>query len=74
MENKNYAKLVDGKIQYAPRTFIENNSLIVTREIDDDFYFSRGYFKVIDVKPHYDYTTQNISILKWYIDVNTEYE
>jgi hypothetical protein len=35
MENKNYAKLVDGKIQYAPRKFIENGSLIVPREIDD---------------------------------------
>jgi hypothetical protein len=65
MENKNYAKLVDGKIQYAPRKFIENGSLIVPREIDDEFYFSRGYFKVVDIKPHYDYATQNISILKW---------
>ena len=68
MENRNYAKLVDGKIQYAPRKFIENNSLIVPREIDDGFYFSKGYFKVIDVKPHYDYEAQNISILKWNID------
>jgi hypothetical protein len=68
MENRNYAKLVDGKIQYAPRKFIENGCLIVPREIDDDFHFNKGYFKVIDVKPHYDYATQNISILKWNID------
>lgn len=68
MENRNYAKLVDGKIQYAPRKFIENGSLIVPREIDDEFHFNKGYFKVIDVKPHYDHITQNISILKWNID------
>ena len=68
MENRNYAKLIDNTIQYAPRKFIENGSLIVPREIDDEFYFSRGYFKVVDIKPHYDHATQNVSILKWNIN------
>lgn len=68
MENKNYAKLVNGNIEYAPRKFLENNNLIVPKQNDDEFYFKRGYFKVIDNKPYYDYVTQNISILKWNID------
>lgn len=68
MENKNYAKLVNGSIEYAPRKFLENNNLIVPRQIDDEFYFNRGYFKVVDNKPHYNSATQNISILKWNID------
>jgi hypothetical protein len=54
MENKNYAKLIDNKIQYAPRKFLENNNLIVPKQNDDEFYFKRGYFKVVDIKPHYD--------------------
>lgn len=68
MENKNYAKLVDGNIEYAPRNFLENNNLIVPKQNDDMFYFSRGYFKVIDNEPYYDYETQNISILKWNVN------
>ena len=68
MENKNYAKLVNNVIEYAPRKFLENNNLIVPKQTDDEFYFSKGYFKVIDNKPHYNSATQNISILKWNID------
>lgn len=68
MENKNYAKIVNGNIEYAPRKFLENNNLIVPKQTDDEFYFKRGYFKVIDNKPHYDSATQNISVLKWNID------
>lgn len=68
MENKNYAKIVNGSIEYAPRKFLENNNLIVPKQTDDEFYFKRGYFKVVDNKPHYDNATQNISILKWNVD------
>lgn len=68
MENKNYAKLIDNKIQYATRKFVENNKLIIAKIIDDEFYFSRGYYKVVDIIPHYDSSKQSIQILKWNID------
>ena len=68
MENKNYAKLVNNIIEYSPRKFIENNTIIVPRINDDDFYFARGYFKVIDQKPSYDSNTQIISFNKWELD------
>ena len=68
MENKNYAKLIDNKIQYATRKFIENNKLIIAKTIDDEFYFSRGYYRVVDIIPYYDSSKQSIQILKWNID------
>lgn len=68
MENKNYAKLIDNKIQYATRKFVENNKLIIAKIIDDEFYFSRGYYKVVDIIPHYDLSKQSIQILKWNIN------
>jgi hypothetical protein len=60
MENKNYAKFIDNKIQYAPRKFIENNKLIIAKIIDDEFYFSRGYYRVVDIIPYYDSSKQSI--------------
>lgn len=68
MENKNYAKLIDNKIQYATRKFVENNKIIIAKTIDDEFYFSRGYYKVIDIIPYYDPSKQSIQILKWNIN------
>ena len=64
--NRQYGKLtVDGTLEYAPRSFIENDSIIVPKEDDDSFYFERGYYKVIDNKPVFDLVTQYIEILKW---------
>lgn len=67
--NRQYGKLtVDGTLEYAPRSFIENDSIIVPKENDDSFYFERGYYKVIDNKPAFDSDTQYAKILKWNID------
>ena len=69
MENRKYAKLLDGNtLEYAPKMFKENSSVIVPKQDDDNFFFSRGYYKVIDNKPAYDLATQYAEILKWNID------
>jgi hypothetical protein len=59
---------VDGTLEYAPRSFIENDSIIVPKENDDSFYFEKGYYKVIDNKPAFDSVTQYAEILKWKLD------
>ena len=69
MENSNYAKLLENNIlEYAPKMFKENGSVIVPRQNDDHFFFSRGYYKVINNKPAFDSATQYAEILKWNID------
>jgi hypothetical protein len=65
MKNKNYAKLIDGKIEYAPRKFIENRCIIIAKEINDSFYFARGYSRVIDEKPEYDSSTHYLVFDMW---------
>lgn len=57
-ENKNYAKLLDdNKLEYAPHSFKDGTKTIVPQVINDQFFFSRGYYKVIDNKPYYDSST-----------------
>lgn len=69
MENRTYAKLLeDNKLEYAPRIFKENGLVIVPKADDDNFFFERGYYKVIDNKPHFDVINQYIEILKWNVD------
>ena len=69
MENRTYAKLLeDNKLEYAPRIFKENGLVIVPKADDDSFFFERGYYKVIDNKPHFDAANQYIEILKWNVD------
>lgn len=56
--NKRYGKTkVNGDIEYAPRSFYENDSLYVPRVDDDEAYFDRGWYKVVNVKPAYDAVT-----------------
>lgn len=66
MLNKNYGKLTSSNsIQYAPRSFHENDSLVVPRIDDDEAYFARGWYKVVNVKPQYDAATQMTYIKQW---------
>ena len=69
MLNKNYGKLTSSNsIQYAPRSFRENDSLVVPRIDDDQAYLTRGWYKVVNVKPQYDAVTQIIYIKQWIIN------
>lgn len=64
--NKNYAKLLeDNTLEYAPKFFKTETGVVIPRIDDDEFFFSKGYFKVIDIKPNYDPATQKISIYRW---------
>ena len=66
MLNKNYGKLTSSNsIQYAPRSFRENDSLVVPRIDDDQAYLARGWYKVVNVKPQYDAVTQITYIKQW---------
>ena len=66
MLNKNYGKLTSSNsIQYAPRSFRENDSLVVPRIDDDQAYFARGWYKVVNVKPQYDAVSQITYIKQW---------
>lgn len=69
MLNKNYGKLTSSNgIQYAPRSFHENDQLVVPRIDDDQAYFSRGWYRVVNVKPQYDIVTQITYIKQWVLD------
>lgn len=73
MLNKNYGKLTSSNsIQYAPRSFRENDSLVVPRIDDDEAYFSRGWFKVINNKPEYDVVSQVVYIKEWTQDTEAK--
>lgn len=66
MLNKNYGKLTSSNsIQYAPRSFRENDSLVVPRIDDDQAYLTRGWYKVVNVKPQYDAVAQITYIKQW---------
>lgn len=70
MLNTRYGKRdQQDKIEYAPRTFKENGSVVVPRIDDDDAYCSRGWLKVIDVIPSYDATTQKVQLIGWEEDL-----
>ena len=73
MLNKNYGKLTTSKgIQYAPRSFHENDSLVIPRIDDDDAYFSRGWYKVVNVEPQHDMASQIACIKQWNVDENAK--
>ena len=73
MLNKNYGKLTSSNsIQYAPRSFRENDSLVVPRIDDDEAYFARGWFKVINNKPAYDAVSQVVYIKDWTKDIEAK--
>lgn len=73
MLNKNYGRLTPSKgIQYAPRSFRENDSLVVPRVDDNEAYFSRGWYKIVNIKPQYDAVTQIIFIKQWNVDENAK--
>ena len=73
MLNKNYGKLTSSNsIQYAPRSFHENDSLVVPRIDDDEAYFARGWFKVINNKPEYDAVSQIVYIKDWTKDIEAK--
>ena len=69
--NTNYARLVNNSIEYAPRTFHENNAIIVPKIDDDEAYFSRGWYKVVNVVPSYDAATQTLTFNGWTIDAES---
>lgn len=69
MINKNYGKLTSSNsIQYAPRAFHENTTLFVPRVDDDQAYFDRGWYKVVNIEPNYDAETQITYIKSWIIN------
>lgn len=64
--NKRYGDLTTGgSIKYAPRKFIENGQLFVPREDNDQAYIERGWYKIINIKPSYDPTSQIVYIKDW---------
>jgi hypothetical protein len=65
MENKNYAKLLDNnQLEYAPRVFKTETGVIIPKLIDDNFFFNRGYYKVIDNVPYYNEKTDSLKIYR----------
>lgn len=69
MLNKNYGRQTQsGGIQYAPRQFVENGAMFVPRVDDDNAYFKRGWYKVINIKPQYDVVSQVVYIQSWSVD------
>ena len=55
MLNKNYGDVTEsGSIKYAPSKFVEGDRVFIPRVDDDEAYFARGWFKVINNKPEYD--------------------
>jgi hypothetical protein len=69
MVNKNYAKLLeDNKIEYAPTCFKTEHGISIPRKNDDNFFFERGYCKVIDIRPDYNFSTQTILLKSWKLD------
>lgn len=52
--NRNFAKLVDGKIQYAPRVFQEKSAVVVPGVDDANFYLAHGWLQVVDEQPEHD--------------------
>lgn len=69
MTNRRYGKNTSGTtIEYAPRTFRENGAVIAPRIDDDEFYHSRGWFTLLDVKPEYDPAMKMLSLAGWIRD------
>ena len=69
MLNKNYGKPTQSSgIQYAPRQFVENGVVFVPRVDDDNAYFKRGWYKVVNIKPQYDVVSQVVYIQNWTTD------
>lgn len=51
-QNRNFGKGDSkGGIQYAPSVFNEDGQIVVPNPLDEEAYFSRGWLKVVDVKP-----------------------
>ena len=66
MTNRRYGKKKqDNSIEYAPRVFKENGTVIAPRIDDDEAYHSRGWFTIIDIKPSYDTATKMLSLIGW---------
>lgn len=49
--NKKFAKLQNGKLQYAPRVFHEESAILVPKIDDVAFYLARGWLEVSDEEP-----------------------
>lgn len=73
MLNKNYGRASgNAGIEYAPRAFHESDSLVVPRIDDDEAYASRGWYRVINVRPSYDAAAKTCFITRWTVDENTK--
>ena len=73
MLNKNYGDLTEsGGIKYAPRKFVEGDGMFIPRIDDDQAYFARGWFKVINNKPAYDVVSQMVYIKDWTKDTEAK--
>lgn len=79
-KNTRYARLAENNsIEYSPRTFKEGGEIIVPRVDDDEAYFSRGWYLVVDVVPEYDRQTQYVKSKTWVViqsihTINAQYE
>lgn len=70
MLNKNYGKKnQNGSIEFAPRKFVEDGNIFVPRIDDDEAYASRGWLKIVDVKPEYDPTKKMLKLVDWLEDL-----
>ena len=73
MLNKNYGDVTEaGGIKYAPRKFVEGDGVFIPRVDDDEAYFARGWFKVIDNKPAYDAVSQIVYLKDWKKDTEAK--
>ena len=67
-KNTRYARLAENNsIEYSPRTFKEGGEIIVPRVDDDEAYFSRGWYLVVDAAPEYDHQTQYVKSKIWVV-------
>ena len=73
MLNKNYGDVTEaGGIKYAPRKFVEGDGVFSPRVDDDEAYFARGWFKVVNNKPEYDAVSQIVYIKDWIKDTEAK--
>ena len=54
--NKRYGNLKNNNaIEYAPRSFVlDDGSVFIPKEDNDEAYFSHGWSKIVDERPEFD--------------------
>lgn len=66
-----YAKLTNNQLQYAPKNYHTGDSLILNFDLNVKLMKQYGFKEVIDTKPEYDNTTQEVVVGSYSEDDNT---